>query len=84
MPSSEGLSDANLSKLELCERIKRHVPAFVFHEAEIGDDPDKRDYLVNNDRIEATGFRPEFLLDDGIVELMKGYRMLRNSRYGNV
>ena len=83
-PYNVGLSDANLSKLELCERIKRHVPAFVFHEAEIGDDPDKRDYLVNNDRIEATGFRPEFLLDDGIVELMKGYRMLRNSRYGNV
>ena len=53
-------------------------------EAPIGEDPDKRDYIVSNARIEATGFRPAFSLDDGIVELIKGYRMLRNSVHGNV
>jgi len=78
-----GLSDANLSKLELCERIQNHLPNFAFLEAEIGGDPDKRDYIVSNDKIEATGFKPEFSLDFGIAELIKGYRMIRNSVYGN-
>lgn len=78
-----GLSDANLSKLELCERIQKHLPNFAFLEAEIGEDPDKRDYIVSNDKIEATGFKPEFSLDIGIAELIKGYRMIRNSVYGN-
>lgn len=79
-----GLSDANLSKAELCARIKAHVPNFVYLEAPVGEDPDKRDYIVSNARIEQTGFRPEFSLDDGIRELIKGYRMIRNTVYGNV
>jgi nucleoside-diphosphate-sugar epimerase len=84
MAYNVGLSDANLSKRELCARIKALVPGFVFVEAPIGEDPDKRDYVVSNARIEATGFMPDWSLDDGIRELIKGYRMLRNSRYGNV
>ncbi len=79
-----GLSSANLSKWELCERIKTHVPAFVFLEAPIGEDPDKRDYIVSNAKIEATGFVPEWTLNRGIEELIRGYSMLRNSRYANV
>ncbi|MDA0238502.1 MAG: NAD(P)-dependent oxidoreductase, partial [Proteobacteria bacterium] len=79
-----GLSDANISKWELCEKIKEHLPHFVFLEAPIGEDPDKRDYIVSNDKIEATGFMPAFSLDDGIRELLKGYRMIRNSVHGNV
>lgn len=82
-PYNVGLSDANLSKLELCARIKQHVPNFVYVEAPIGEDPDKRDYIVSNAKIEATGFRPDWSLDDGIVELIKGYTMLRNSVFGN-
>ena len=79
-----GLSDANLSKAELCERIKRQVPGFVYLEAPVGEDPDKRDYIVSNEKLEATGWRPNWSLDAGIGELLKGYRMLRNSRYSNV
>jgi nucleoside-diphosphate-sugar epimerase len=79
-----GLSEANLSKLELCARIREHVPNFVFLEAPIGEDPDKRDYIVSNDKLEATGWRPDWSLDRGIRELLRGYRMLRNSRYANV
>lgn len=79
-----GLSDANLSKLELCEKIKEQVPKFVYIEAKIGEDPDKRDYIVSNDKIEATGFMPEYSLEHGIRELIKGYRIINNSRYGNV
>jgi nucleoside-diphosphate-sugar epimerase len=83
-PYNVGLSDANLSKAELCERIKKQVPRFVYLEAAVGEDPDKRDYIVSNAKIEGTGFRPLFSLDAGITELIKGYRMLRNSVYGNV
>lgn len=83
-PYNVGLSDANLSKRELCERIQAHVSDFVFVEAPVGEDPDKRDYIVSNARIEGTGFRPQFSLDDGIRDLVKGYTMIRNSRYGNV
>lgn len=83
-PYNVGLSDANLSKRELCEKIREHVPEFVFMEAPIGEDPDKRDYIVSNEKIEATGFMPAHTLDDGIRELIKGYTMVKNSMYGNV
>lgn len=83
-PYNVGLSDANLSKRELCEKIREHVPSFVFMEAPIGEDPDKRDYIVSNEKIEATGFMPQHSLDDGIRELIKGYTMVKNSMYGNV
>ncbi|WFS09145.1 NAD(P)-dependent oxidoreductase [Methylobacterium sp. 391_Methyba4] len=79
-----GLSSANLSKLELCARIKAHVPNFVYVEAPIGEDPDKRDYIVSNAKLEATGWFPDFDLDRGIKELIKGFRMIRNSRFANV
>jgi nucleoside-diphosphate-sugar epimerase len=79
-----GLSSANLSKLELCAKIKQHVPGFVYLEAPIGEDPDKRDYIVSNARIEATGYAPDWSLDDGIKELVKGYTMLRNATHGNM
>ena len=83
-PYNVGLSEANLSKLQLCERIARLVPGFVYLEAPVGEDPDKRDYLVSNDKIEATGWHPDYSLDAGIRELIKGYRMLRNGRFANV
>jgi nucleoside-diphosphate-sugar epimerase len=83
-PYNVGLEDANLTKLELCAAIQRHVPAFVFLEAPIGEDPDKRDYIVSNARILATGWQPAFPLDDGIRELIKGYSILRNSKYANI
>jgi nucleoside-diphosphate-sugar epimerase len=79
-----GLSDANLSKRELCERIRQHVRSFAVVESPIGADPDQRNYIVSNDKIERTGFRPMLTLDDGIRELVKGCTMLRNGRYTNV
>lgn len=79
-----GLSDANLSKLDLCAAIQKQVPGFVFLEAPIGKDPDKRDYMVSNERIEATGFHPEWSLEAGIRELVKGFRILRGSQFTNL
>jgi len=79
-----GLDDANLSKLELCAVIKKHLPKFVFVEAPIGEDPDKRDYIVSNARLAATGFKPEWSLDRGIQELIKGFTILRNGIYSNI
>lgn len=83
-PYNVGLSDANLSKLELCAEIKKQVPDFVYLEAPIGEDPDKRDYIVSNKKIERTGFKPAHSLEMGIKELIKGYRMITNSKYSNV
>jgi len=71
-----GLSDANLSKRELCELIRGEIPGFYFVDAAIGEDPDKRDYIVSNEKIEATGFRPSRSLLDGVRELRKAYRMM--------
>jgi nucleoside-diphosphate-sugar epimerase len=79
-----GLSSANLSKLELCAKIQQYVPTFVYLTAPIGEDPDKRDYIVSNAKIEATGWQPDHTLDMGIQELIRGYRMIRNARFGNV
>jgi nucleoside-diphosphate-sugar epimerase len=79
-----GLSEANLSKAQLCERIARHVPGFVWLEAPVGEDPDKRDYIVSNEKLEKTGWLPDVSLDAGIQELIKGYRMIRNGRFANV
>ncbi len=79
-----GLDDANLSKLELCAVIQKHLPKFVYVEAPIGEDPDKRDYIVSNARLAATGFKAEWSLDRGIQELIKGFTILRNSIYSNV
>ena len=79
-----GLSDANLSKLELCHQIQKHLPSFVIHESNIGNDPDRRDYIVSNDKIERTGYKPAFSLDQGIRELIKGFAMIRNTKYSNI
>jgi nucleoside-diphosphate-sugar epimerase len=78
-----GLEDANLSKLELCAAIKKLVPGFTYMEAPIGEDPDKRDYIVSNKRILSTGFAPEWGLPRGIKELVKAYKILRRNPYGN-
>lgn len=83
-PYNVGLSDANLSKLELCAKIKEQVPDFVYLESPVGEDPDKRDYIVSNEKIEKTGFKPIYSLEMGIKELIKGYRIITNSRYSNV
>jgi nucleoside-diphosphate-sugar epimerase len=79
-----GLSDANLSKLELCQEIKKHVPEFYFVESKIGEDPDKRDYIVSNEKIEKTGFKPDVSLSRGIGELVKAYKVIKRNQYANI
>jgi len=75
-PYNVGLEDANLSKIELCGVIRRVLPSFVHHESAIGEDPDKRDYIVSNARILSTGFKPEWDLERGVRELVKCYTIL--------
>jgi len=79
-----GLSDANVSKKELCQLIQKQLPNFVYIDEKIGKDPDQRNYIVSNEKIETTGFKTEFSLNRGIGELITGYTMIKNSRYGNV
>ena len=83
-PYNVGLSDANLTKLQLCQEIKKLVPDFYFVEATIGEDPDKRDYIVSNDKIEKTGFKPDVNLQKGLQELIKGYQVIKRNQYANI
>ena len=83
-PFNVGLSSANLNKRQLCEKIKEFVPDFYIHTAPIGEDPDKRDYLVSNEKIESLGWKPDYTLDTGIQELLKGYRILKSTPFSNV
>ena len=79
-----GLSNANLSKLELCNKIKEFLPDFHIFESDLSKDPDKRDYIVSNKKIEDTGWMPDYSIDKGICELIKTYSFLSLNNYNNV
>lgn len=83
-PYNVGLSDANLSKWELCEEINKQVNDFYFIEAKIGEDPDKRDYIVSNKKIESMGFKAKYSLQKGITELIKGYQIVQKNQFTNI
>ena len=78
-----GLSTANISKLELCKKIKEQVQNFVILEEKIGSDPDQRNYVVSNSKIESTGFEPKYSIENGVRELIKGYRMIKHTDHKN-
>jgi nucleoside-diphosphate-sugar epimerase len=78
-----GLEDANLSKIELCELIKGHLPQFQYVESAIGSDPDKRNYIVSNERIKEAGFVAKTSLHEGIEQLIKTFQVIRDNRYRN-
>jgi len=79
-----GLSDANLSKLELCERIKKQVPSFVIYQSDLNTDPDQRNYIVSNAKLESLGWKPSFSIDDGIREMVKFLQCVNFGTLGNV
>ncbi len=79
-----GLDAANVSKERLALKVKEHVPDFAIEFAPIRSDLDRRDYLVSSERLRAAGFEARRSLDDGIVELLKGYRMMRWRPFENV
>ncbi|MBI5242246.1 MAG: NAD(P)-dependent oxidoreductase [Elusimicrobia bacterium] len=82
-PYNVGLEDANLSKIELCELIRKVIPEFVYFESPVGRDPDKRDYIVSNQRILAAGWRPDWTIERGIGELVKCYTVLSGHPHAN-
>mgnify|MGYP001316580277 CR=1 FL=1 len=79
-----GYSEANLSKLELCELIKKYVPKFVYHCSEIGEDPDKRNYIISNAKIESKGFKAVRSVDIGVQELLKALPFLKRKEFANI
>ena len=83
-PYNVGLDAANLSKEELALKVKEYVPNFYIHFAPIGSDPDKRNYIVSNQRLREAGFEAKRTLDDGIKELLKGYRMMGRAAFKNI
>lgn len=78
-----GLDNANLSKAELAMKIKEHVPSLYIHYAEIGSDPDKRNYVVSNEKIRRKGFVARRSLDEGIKQLLRVYRMMPRNEFRN-
>jgi nucleoside-diphosphate-sugar epimerase len=83
-PFNVGLSSANLSKMELCQEIKESIPRLQIISSDVGEDPDKRDYIVSNEKLEAVGWSPDYSLKDGIQELIKLYEFLRVNPHGNI
>lgn len=83
-PYNVGLDAANLSKEELALLVKEYVPRFYIHFAEVGSDPDKRNYIVSNKRLKEAGFEAKRTIDDGIKELLKGYQLLPRAPMKNV
>lgn len=83
-PYNVGLDAANLSKEQLALKVKEYVPNFYIHFSEVGSDPDKRNYIVSNQRLREAGFEAKRSIDDGIKELLKGYRMFGRSSFKNV
>jgi nucleoside-diphosphate-sugar epimerase len=79
-----GLSTTNISKMELCEKIKQYLPGFVIMEAAYAKDIDQRNYIVSNEKIEKTGYMPDVDIDTGIKELIKCFRMLKNNNFTNL
>ena len=83
-PYNLGLDSANMSKAELTDRIKKYVPKLFTHFSNVGTDPDKRNYIVTNERLRGAGFEAKRTIDEGIQELLKGYQFLRRSPMKNV
>lgn len=83
-PYNVGLSEANLSKKELCEAIQKQLPQFRYVISEIGKDPDQRNYIVSNEKIENTGYKTQIGLEAGIKELVKGFQIIRRNQFANV
>jgi nucleoside-diphosphate-sugar epimerase len=83
-PYNAGLDEANLSKEELALKVKEYVPNFYIHFAPIGADPDKRNYIVSNQRLREAGFVAKRSINEGIQELLKGYRLMGRAPFKNV
>jgi nucleoside-diphosphate-sugar epimerase len=79
-----GLSNANISKTDLCILIKQQLPDFVFFESKINKDPDQRNYIVSNAKVESIGMKAEISLENGITELIKGLKMFDQHEFGNI
>lgn len=78
-----GHPDYNLTKEELCLLIKKKIPDFNIFYAEIGSDPDKRNYIISNEKILKTGFKFKYTVEDGIEELIAGYNAFKDFRFRN-
>ena len=79
-----GLSSANISKRELCDKIKEYVDNFLIIENDMSSDPDQRNYIVSNKKLEKTGFKTKYSLDFGIKELIKAYKVMKINGYSNI
>lgn len=78
-----GLDEANYTKMELCQEIKKQLPLLNIFEAKIGEDPDKRDYVVSNEKLLKAGYKAKVTIAEGIRELLNAYQIVHKSEYYN-
>ena len=64
-----GLSSANITKIQLAQKIKKNLKNTKIVVNKFKSDPDKRDYFVSNKKIEKAGFKAKITLEEGIKEL---------------
>ena len=83
-PYNAGLDDANLSKEQLALAVKSQLPRLAIHCSELRSDPDKRNYIVSNQRLKEAGFAARRTIEQGITELIKGYQLLGRGPMKNV
>ena len=79
-----GYSEANLSKRELCQLIQLQLPKFVYLISEIGEDIDKRNYIISNEKVESAGFKAKYSVETGISELIKALPLLKRNQFANI
>lgn len=77
-----GRTDANMTKAELAGKILQQVPGLTLYKG-AGSDPDKRDYIVSNKRLEQTGWAPRYSIDEGIAELVRCFEQPFESSHRN-
>lgn len=78
-----GNTALNMSKHGLATTVQHHTGCELYI-SQSGNDPDKRNYIVSNEKLKEAGFEATIGLDTGIVELMKCCRMLPRRNFRNV
>lgn len=71
-----GDATMNFSKKDVCDIIQKHTGAYI-HYADVGEDGDKRNYVVSYDKVQKLGYRTTVTVEEGVKELMKALQVVK-------
>ena len=74
-----GNTEININKMDLCLAIKANVPEFYITESSFNKDPDQRNYVVSNAKLESLGWKCAYSLDMGIKEVLAACPIVKNA-----